>query len=229
MSTTSSQFVEPWIHEELLQHLDEFIRVAKIHNLEFFLDGGTLLGAVRHNGFIPHDEDIDVGIEQKDVEKLQLAFADLGEMWDYAPFHSGFKIFYKSKPKIKKSVQWAFTYLDIMIFDWDKKDGLLRYKSGMWRAFKHKRENLYPLRTYNFEGRKVKGAMYPLPYLDGGYKHKHLWDIWSHTHNWSHRYERAAGKMEAVCYYTEEQSKNWRRIYGNPPQKKIIKFKKKKK
>ena len=41
------------------------------HNLEYFITSGTLLGSVRHSGFVPWDDDFDVGMMRKDYEKLK--------------------------------------------------------------------------------------------------------------------------------------------------------------
>lgn len=50
--------------------LDALASFCDRHNLRYYLSGGTLLGAVRHNGFIPWDDDIDVNMPRPDVEKL---------------------------------------------------------------------------------------------------------------------------------------------------------------
>lgn len=51
--------------------LNEFAKVCKEHNLKWFAMFGTLLGAVRHKGFIPHDDDIDVAMPRRDYDFLR--------------------------------------------------------------------------------------------------------------------------------------------------------------
>ena len=55
---------------KLLEMLKEFIRVCDENNLTYFACAGTTLGAVRHHGFIPWDDDIDVMMPRDDYEKL---------------------------------------------------------------------------------------------------------------------------------------------------------------
>ena len=68
------------IHAEELETLVDFDEFCNEHGLRYSLAGGTLLGAVRHKGFIPWDDDIDVGMPREDYERfLQIAQKECGE------------------------------------------------------------------------------------------------------------------------------------------------------
>ena len=58
------------MQSKLLEMLKYFHKFCVEHDLRYFALGGTLLGAVRHKGFIPWDDDIDIGLPRKDYEKL---------------------------------------------------------------------------------------------------------------------------------------------------------------
>lgn len=64
-----------------LQILIDFDKICKKNNLKYFLAGGTLLGAVRHKGFIPWDDDIDVAMPRTDYNKLIKLSKELPEKY----------------------------------------------------------------------------------------------------------------------------------------------------
>ena len=65
------------IHKIELICLDELVRICDKHNINYFLIGGTLIGAIRHKGFIPWDDDIDITMFRKDYERFISICKDL--------------------------------------------------------------------------------------------------------------------------------------------------------
>lgn len=71
------------IQLKILDVLKEFQRICKNYNLQYYAIGGTCIGAVRHNGFIPWDDDIDVAMPYDDyVRFMEIAENEFGN--DYA-------------------------------------------------------------------------------------------------------------------------------------------------
>lgn len=59
-----------------LEIAKKFVAVCDEHDLRYFMLGGTFLGAVRHKGFIPWDDDMDFGLLREDYDKLLKLCAD---------------------------------------------------------------------------------------------------------------------------------------------------------
>lgn len=54
----------------ILHVLQEVVRVLDELNIPYYMQGGTMLGAIRHGGFIPWDDDVDLGIPRGDYDRL---------------------------------------------------------------------------------------------------------------------------------------------------------------
>lgn len=65
---------------DILMELD---RICRKHKIRYFLCGGTLLGAVRHGGFIPWDDDVDVGFFREDYERFCEMFQQEADRSNY--------------------------------------------------------------------------------------------------------------------------------------------------
>ena len=62
---------------ELLKMMKQFHDVCRKNNIKYYMLGGTLIGAIRHKGFIPWDDDIDLGIPREDYNILLKKYKEI--------------------------------------------------------------------------------------------------------------------------------------------------------
>ena len=108
----------------MLDMLVEFDAICKKHQLQYWLDSGTLLGAVRHQGFIPWDDDIDISMPIEDYQQfLCLASAELSS-----------DIFVQNRQS-DKTFKFDYTKLrsnKACIVELHEKDKLVDYHQGVF-------------------------------------------------------------------------------------------------
>ena len=141
-----NQIILRRVQMEQLEILKEIKRVCEENNINYFLDSGTLIGAVRHKGFIPWDDDVDIGMLREDYIKFQSVCCKLGkdyywQSWNndksYAlPFGKVRKkgtIYIEEKNSLKREEGF---YVDVFPFDYapinDKNKRKLVKKRVFW-------------------------------------------------------------------------------------------------
>lgn len=100
-----------------LDILEQFVNICNKEKLQYYVIGGTLLGTIRHKGFIPWDDDIDVAMPRKDYER----FLDVAQKYLYRQYFLQTYITDKEYPlifaKIRNSdttfILHSFNNLDI--------------------------------------------------------------------------------------------------------------------
>lgn len=117
-----------YIKQMLIHLLGEFHEICEENNLIYNVFGGTMLGAIRHNGMIPWDDDIDVTMPRPDYERLILLvrtkYNDTFCMYNYPqknyvyPFAKfAFKDSLLYEFKLKDNYQKIGLYIDIFPVD----------------------------------------------------------------------------------------------------------------
>lgn len=114
----------------LVQMLTDLATLCDRHGLRWMISGGSCLGAIRHQGFIPWDDDLDVSMPRRDVEQLRdlLDQGELGDQYEYTCPNSGhegatmfMKIFRKGTRMVELGQEHSpfpkGVFIDIFILD----------------------------------------------------------------------------------------------------------------
>ncbi|WP_373100725.1 MULTISPECIES: LicD family protein [Pasteurellaceae] len=130
------------IQNELIYMMRDLNEFLVSNNIRYSLGGGSMLGAVRHQGFIPWDDDIDVNMEREEFDRFYSLFNDSSLSDKYELIIPGDKNYYYHFPRLmKKNTQYRTIQdlesdkvglpIDIFILDNLPDNILLKYIHGI--------------------------------------------------------------------------------------------------
>ena len=120
--------------------LDRVVNILDKYNLRYFLIYGTLLGAIRHKGFIPWDDDIDIAMPRPDYEKLQEIVRNDKELLGNNMYFHSYELGNLNMPYTK-----VYNY-NIRIDDWRYND---KYEKYLWI-------DIFPIDGFPSDDKKVE-------------------------------------------------------------------------
>lgn len=100
------------IQNELLDIMKIFHNFCEEHKIVYFLYGGSCLGAVRHKGFIPWDDDLDICVDRKNYLKLTKSFSECDELSMHKTIWVN-----RIQKKQAKSLKGLIPTLDVFVID----------------------------------------------------------------------------------------------------------------
>ena len=149
----------------LLQTLKAFDDFCKENDIHYCAAGGTMIGAVRHQGFIPWDDDIDVYMKRTDYDRF-ISLRNLLDNSDYEIIDPNINGYYCAHTKFshRYSTIWEFqgipfvygAFVDIFVLDYE--DGLREEVAIKRMKYAHK-ANLFYISSNNHPVRVIMNCL----------------------------------------------------------------------
>ena len=160
----------------------KFIDVCTENNITFFLYDGSLIGAYRHHGIIPWDDDIDVFVNSSQKELLAREGAKVPGFEVFTPKNFQWKFYHRKLSTSIDGKKFRWPYIDI--FFWEVSSTHLYEYTNLRKGRSYKKEIVFPLSPRPFEG-----ALLMCPYkTDAFLREKYNIDD-CQTNTYSHLYE----------------------------------------
>lgn len=148
------------LREIQLQMMDKIHEFCESHNIRYSLGGGTLLGAVRHKGYIPWDDDIDIMLPRPDYDRFIREFE--GAYKDLNIQHLGnddtccipFAKVYDNRTVLIEKHQRSGVYIDVFPVDGLPEEQYILDYIGQWNKYIHKIQ--YTTKFYKLNNSKIK-------------------------------------------------------------------------
>lgn len=184
------RLVEPQLHVDMLRCLRELDTLFTAADIPYWICGGTLLGTLRHGGFIPHDDDVDLEVFAHDLERVRT----LCEAHPHLLFTNRTRYYDKQFGKI---------------FFHDRKELCIDL---FWRESPCPlepeflgQEEIFPVRRYDFHDVQVNGPGNSEAYLKRCYgadclTHCRIW-----THDWNKQFTPGFSKNREILTIQEYQ------------------------
>lgn len=185
----------------LLRH---FIKICESNGLRYWANGGTAIGAIRHNGFIPWDDDIDVEMMREDIIKLQSIVKDSEDfevteaIRVYGGPHHNYSFCYKGKDYLLR--------IDIFINDW-----VNDVSTSVWDIHKGLRSELSSESLSILSDISNRDATIP---LDGIYKERIVKSINDYRDCESLKYVCDYSKAVGIIWAIDNMSVNRIAVYS---------------
>lgn len=211
------------VHIVLLRMLRIFDAICKKQDIDYWLDYGTLLGAIRHKGLIPWDYDMDIGILRTDYELfIQKGIADLpSDMFfqnkdtdphitPYTPFVEArlrdrySKLIYEETSGDYEVINWHNGInIDFFVYDWDAQHDC--FSNNYERILRNCSVYLKYDEVEYLDEAELMGTMFPIP---AGY-HPYLERCYGNYMELPPPEERIARDIAPCIACDHPQSLNW--------------------